>query len=224
MPSKILTFDSVDPEMLKACLQHKPGLRSAKVRRPKADGRSLILGRLFVGAMLCLLLQTKAAADEFIINSAELVLSDRVYQLNARMEFDFSKDVLQAIENGVPMVIETEIEFLKPRDYIWDKEVASLEQRYQLQYHALSEQYVVRNLNSGAQYTYFSLTAALQKIGNIDHLPVIDEKLLASKDEQNYYARVRASLSFDNLPVPLKLNALVSRSWWLGSDWVELDL
>jgi len=163
-------------------------------------------------------------ADEFVINSAELVLTEKVYQLNARIEFDFSKDVLAAIENGVPMVIETEIEFLKPRNYIWDEEVASLEQRYQLQYHALTEQYIVRNLNSGAQYTYFSLTAALQKIGNIDHLPLIDEKLLSDRDKENYYARVRTHLGFENLPVPLKLNALISRSWWLGSEWIELDL
>ena len=174
--------------------------------------------------MFLLLFSGKSWADEFVINSAELVLIDKVYQLNARMEFDFSKEVLQAIENGVPLVIVTEIEFLEPRNYMWDKELASLEQRYQLQYHALSEQYIVRNLNSGAQFTFFSLTAALQKIGIINHLPLIDEQLLQGKDEEHFYARVRTHLGFDNLPVPLKLNALVSRSWWLGSDWIELDL
>ena len=170
------------------------------------------------------LFSSSAALADFMINSAELVLTDKIYQLNARMEFEFSKDVMHAIENGVPMVITTEIEFLEPRNYFWDKELASLEQRYQLQFHALSEQYIVRNLNSGAQYTFFSLTAALQKIGNIDHLPLIDEKLLRNRDKEKYYARVRTHLGFDNLPVPLKLNALISRSWWLGSEWVELDL
>jgi len=179
-----------------------------------------------VGVLLIsfFVLSGNAVAEEFVINSAELVLADKVYQLNARVEFDFSKDVLNAIENGVPVIIEMDIEFLKPRSYIWDEELASLEQRYQLQYHALTEQYIVRNLNSGAQYTFFSLTAALQKIGIIDHLPLIDEKLLSGKDNKKYYARIRTQLSFDNLPVPLKLNALISRSWWLSSDWVELDL
>lgn len=175
----------------------------------------LLLACLYSGATM---------AEEFVIHNAELVLSDKVYQLNARMEFEFSKDVLNAIENGVPIILETEVEFLKPRSYVWDKELASLEQRYQLQFHALSEQYIVRNLNSGAQYTFFSLTAALQKIGNIDHLPIIDEKLLEGEDRDTYYARVRAHLEFDNLPVPLKLNALISASWWLSSDWFEMDL
>ena len=194
-------------------------LRAVNSRRPGGVSlcwRAAVLSFMFLCA--------NAWANEFVIHNAELVLSDKIYQLNARMEFEFSKDVRQAIDNGVPLVIETEIEFLKPRNYIWDEELASLEQRYQLQFHALSEQYVVRNLNSGAQYTFFSLTAALQKIGNIDHLPILDEKLLSGKKKDSYYARIRAHLSFDNLPVPLKLNALISRSWWLGSEWVELDL
>jgi hypothetical protein len=165
-----------------------------------------------------------AVADGFVINHAELVLSDKVYHLNANLAFDFSNDVLEAINNGVPLVLELVIEILEPRRYWWDSELASLEQRYHLQYHALSEQYLVRNLNSGAQYTFFSLSAALQKIGSVSNLPVIDEQLLQDKDTEKYYARIRTSLSFDNLPLPLKLDAWTSRSWWLGSEWIELNL
>ena len=163
-------------------------------------------------------------AEGFVINHAELVLSDKVYHLNATLDFDFSNDVLDAINNGVPLILELVIEILEPRRYWWDDEVASLEQRYQLQYHALSEQYLVRNLNSGAQYTFFSLSAALQKIGSVSNLPIIDEQLLKDRDTEKYYARIRTSLSFENLPLPLKLDAWTSRSWWLGSDWVELTL
>ena len=163
-------------------------------------------------------------AQGFVINHAEIVLSDKVYHLNASLDFDFSNDVLEAISNGVPLVLELIIEFLEPRRYWFDDEVASLEQRYQLQFHALTEQYIVTNLNSGAKYTFFSLSAALQKIGNVNNLPIIDEQLLEDKNTENYYARIRTTLGFENLPVPLKLDAWTSRSWWLGSDWVELDL
>jgi hypothetical protein len=174
--------------------------------------------------LLLLLVGNSTWAAGFAVNHAEIVLTNKVYQLNARLTFDFSQDVMDAIENGVPMVLNLDIEIMRPRRYFWDEEVASLEQRYQLQYHALSEQYVVRNLNSGAQYTFFSLTAALQKIGNVDHLPIIDQQLLKNREADNYYARVRVGLGFDNLPVPLKLDALISSSWWLDSDWYRLDL
>ena len=165
-----------------------------------------------------------AQAQGFAINHAEIVLTDKVYHLNASLEFDFSNDVLEAINNGVPLVLELIIEFLEPRRYWFDDEVASLEQRYQLHYHALTEQYIVTNLNSGAQYTFFSLSAALQKIGNVNNLPIIDEQLLEDKNTENYYARIRTTLGFENLPLPLKLDAWTSRSWWLGTDWVELNL
>ena len=222
MSSKALTINGVSTAVM--AIAHQ-GIAAGYSCRHITNRAVRVLAWHFVALMTpILLISGKAQADEFVIHNAELVLTNKVYQLNARMEFEFSKDVQAAIENGVPMVIETEIEFLEPRSYIWDKELASLSQRYQLQFHALTEQYIVRNLNSGAQYTFFSLTAALQKIGNIDHLPLIDEQLLVGKEKDKYYARVRTHLGFDNLPVPLKLNALISRSWWLGSEWVELDL
>jgi len=163
-------------------------------------------------------------AEEFSIFDPKIVLSNKVYQLDARLEFTFSKDVLEAIDSGVPVEIKLEIEIQRPRSYFWDKEVASLEQRYQLQYHALSEQYIAKNINSGAQFSFFTLTAALHKIGQVEHLPIIDAQLLEDKEMEHYYARIRTTLGFDNLPVPLKLSALISRSWWLSSDWVELKL
>ncbi|WP_455206375.1 DUF4390 domain-containing protein [Kaarinaea lacus] len=181
--------------------------------------------RRYLSAMLIFVASANVAnADGFVINHAELVLNEKVYHLNANLDFDLSNDVLDAINSGVPVVLELIIEILEPRRYWWDKEIALLAQRYQLHYHALSEQYLVRNLNSGAQYTYFSLSAALQKIGSISNLPIIDEQLLENKETEKYYARIRTSLSFDNLPLPLKLDAWTSRSWWLGSDWIELNL
>lgn len=186
--------------------------------------RRLLLRRWVLVLLLLLVPPGVAQAQGFAINNAEIILSDKVYHLNASLDFDFSNDVLEAINNGVPLVLELIIEILEPRRYWYDDEVASLEQRYQLQYHALSEQYIVINLNSGAQYTFFSLSAALQKIGNVNNLPIIDEQLLKDKNIEHYYARIRTTLGFDNLPVPLKLDAWTSRSWWLGTDWVELEL
>lgn len=181
--------------------------------------------RSFIALAMALVWYSATAwAEEFSIFDPKIELSDKVYRLDARLEFTFSKDVMEAIDSGVPVELKLEIEIQRPRSYIWDKEVYSLEQRYQLQYHALSEQYIARNLNSGAQYSFFSLNAALHKIGQVEHLPIIDAQLLKHKDEEHYYARIRTTLGFDNLPVPLKLSALISRSWWLSSDWVELKL
>ena len=44
-----------------------------------------------------------------------------------------------------------------------DASVAALEQRYELSYHALSQRYLVRNLNTGEQQDFGSLQAALER-------------------------------------------------------------
>ena len=61
--------------------------------------------RRVLAAVLLLLVTNSVPAAGFVINHAEIVLSDKVYQLNARLSFDFSKDVMSAIDNGVPIVL-----------------------------------------------------------------------------------------------------------------------
>jgi hypothetical protein len=119
----------------------------------------------------------------------------------------------------VPLVLVIEIEIDKPRNYIWDKTVATLEQRYQLQYHVVAEQYIVTNLNSGAQQTYPTLYSATSSIQSVTGLPIIDAQLLS--ESIPYKGRIRASLELTTLPGPLRLKAFFSRKWRLSSDWYE---
>jgi hypothetical protein len=163
-----------------------------------------------------------AANPGFTIKRAETKLIDKVYHLSVQIDYQFSKQVLEAIESGVPIVLALDIDVRRPRNYMWDEQIAQLRQRFQLQYHALTEQYIVKNLNSGAQNTAPTLNTALYYLRDINNIPLIDQQLL--KPKQHYQVRLKVSLEFDSLPVPLKLSAYLSRSWWLGSDWFVWEL
>jgi hypothetical protein len=172
---------------------------------------------------LCAHATTLSAEDSgFQIESAKTVLQDDVYHITMRLDYRFSPEVLEAIRSGVPMVLVMDIELFRTRKYWWDKEIAELQQRFQLQYHALAEQYIVRNLNSGAQYTAPTLNTALYYMQDVENLPLIDQQLLESNEQ--YRVRARVSLEFDALPAPLKFSAYTSRDWWLGSQWYEWSL
>jgi len=178
-------------------------------------------------AAVLLLPQSSALAAKsvtgFIIKSATTELADNVFYLHADIDYKFSDSVVEALHNGVPMVVVLDLELFQKRGWWWwDTKVASLEQRYQLQYHALSEQYLVTNLNSGKEYTSFTLHSALYGLRDVDKLPVIDRQLL-QRDTQ-YNVRIRTRLSTNTLPVPLRMKALVSPSWWLSSDWYQWRL
>jgi hypothetical protein len=166
-----------------------------------------------------------AAANEepeFVIRSAGTVLVDKVYQLNARIHYRFSDEALDALDNGVPLVVELAIEIERKRDYVWDETVASLHQRYQLSYEALTQRYVVTNLNSGADNYYGSRAAAIAALGDVNHLPILDAGLL--NPDEKYTVSLQASLDLDALPVPMRVIGYFSSNWRIASEWVSWPL
>jgi hypothetical protein len=100
--------------------------------------------------------------------------------------------------------------------------VAELQQRYQLVYLPLTQQYQVRNLNSGALHNLPSLQVALSVLGTIVDLPLLDRELLA--DGNAYQARMRVELDIEELPLPLRLLSYFTDEWRLRSEWYEWSL
>lgn len=171
---------------------------------------------------LCLSTSVLAAPAQFAVHDAKTILSGDVYYLEAKLDYQFTEVVMAALDNGVSLTLALDIEVYSPSRYMWEEVVATLEQRYQIQYHALSEQYLLLNLNSGSQFVYSSLGSALATLGKIERVPILDAHLL-KKDEQ-YKVRVRSRLDLESLPVPLQLKAYVSSDWWLSSGWYSWDL
>ena len=180
---------------------------------------------LLLIALLCLfvsILPTQSKAEGFNILSAETTLNKNVFQLDAKIELNFSDDALEALRSGVPLIILVNIEVLKDRNWWWDKTIAELEQGYLLLYHALSEKYIIHNLNSGAQKNYISLNTALHSLSKLNKFPLIDKNLLEEGDE--YYARIRTYLDIESLPAPMRPIAYISSQWQLESDWFSWPL
>lgn len=144
-------------------------------------------------------------------------LKDDVYYLDARIEYDFSDDILEALDSGVPITVALEIDIAKPRDWLWDDTVAELTQFFRIEFHALTRQYVVINLNSRAQNSYHTRHLALTAMGKISELPLLDKRLL--KADTVYQARLRAKLVIADLPTPLRPWAYLSSEWRMASEW-----
>lgn len=179
------------------------------------------LGLLLAGFIALLPIQTTQAEHAFIIKSLETKLEQGVYNLDSRIEYRLSEEALTALKNGVPFLILMNIEVEQVRWY-WNKNLAELEQGYLLLYHALSEKFIVHNLNSGVQDHYSSLDAALNALGQINNLPLIDAKLLNS--EMRYQVKMRVRLDIESLPAPMRPLAYISSDWQLDSDWVSWPL
>ncbi len=178
--------------------------------------------RLLCALALGLAPLAAAHAEQFVVRDAATELNHDVYQLNARIDYNFSSDVLNALENGVPITLRIDIEVQRKRRWWVNETVATLEQRYQLTYHAFSDQYLVRNLNSNALYTFPSLGLAIDAIGTLNAYPLLDARFVDANDQ--YKVDLRTELDIEALPAPLRPIAYLTPAWRLSSDWYECSL
>lgn len=170
---------------------------------------------------LCLVV-VQSYARETRISNVRTLLADGVYRIGARVDFEFNETLHDALHNGVPLLIELRIEVLRQRRWFWAELVAELRQRFELQYHALSRRYLVSNYSTGVQRSFSSMNDALEYIGNVYDLPLIDANLLEHR--QPYKVRMRADLDVESLPTPVRLWAYLGSAWSLKGDWYQWHL
>ncbi|MGA7802674.1 MAG: DUF4390 domain-containing protein [Gammaproteobacteria bacterium] len=187
---------------------------------PRLVAAAFILALGCIGAM-----RTAAAAEEagsFWVRSAHTVLSREVYRLDARIDFHLSTAALDALRSGVPLTIDIHMQAIELRGWLWNRVVADLHQYYQIQYHALSDRYLVKNLNTGLVDSHHSLEDALDEVGIIHGFPMLDERLL--QPGGRYQGALQASLDIEALPTPMRVWAYVSSQWHLSTDWYTWPL
>jgi len=171
---------------------------------------------------LGLFLALPVHAADFFITGVHTHLKDNVYLLDAYIDYRFSDEALEALDNGVPLTFQLTIEIQRKRKWWLDADVADLQQRYRLQYHALSHQYLLQNLNSGAFYAFQSLTAARDAMGTLRDFPLLDKQLV--EPEEKYEVLLHAELDIEALPSPLRPLAYITPAWRLDSDWYTWSL
>jgi len=156
------------------------------------------------------------------IRSAFSRLADDVYYLNARIDFVLSDAVRTALDNGVALDVELRINVSQARRYVWDSTIASLRQRYRLSFHALTQRFVLSNLNSGEQESFGDLDAVLFQLGRIDDLPIIDAAIL--DDDARYRVNIRAALDLKQSSGALRLLSFFWGDWRTTSEWYSWPL
>jgi hypothetical protein len=171
------------------------------------------------GLLVALCLQAGGArADEGIeIRSAATRLQAGVWFLDADIDYGLNDTALEALDSGLLLDVELTIRLTQRRRLVWDPTFAELRQRYTLQYHALTERFILRNLNSGEQATFGSLAAALAALGTVRALPIIDDALL-SRGER-YDVSIRAVVDIKQLRGPLAVITFLWNDWRIASDW-----
>lgn len=158
----------------------------------------------------------------FEVRSATTEINNGVHTLDARLQLVLSSEALAALESGVTLTIELQMEVIRERRWLSDASEAELAIRYELEYRPLSQRYNIRNLNSGEQDSFATLYSALNSLGRVQGLPVIDDALL--EPDRDYRFRLRAMLNTQQYPATLRLLFFWRGQWQLQSEWFEWSL
>jgi hypothetical protein len=184
--------------------------------------------QLAYAVLALVLLGTVVAQDNldregyFEVRSASTRDVDGVVSLDARLQLVLSSEALAALESGVTLTIELQVQVIRARRFMIDSVDAELAIRYELEYRPLSQRYILKNLNSGDQDSFATLYSALNSLGRVQGLPVIDDELLIP--DRDYRLRLRAMLNTQQYPASLRLLFFWRGQWQLQSEWFEWSL
>ena len=196
-------------------------MSNSQSRTGPSDGR---LSGIPLAWLLCffatLVFGPVRAADTAVeVIGASIKLDEGVYALDADLEIDLPGGARRAIDAGLTLRLSYEIEMERVRRYLPDPDVATLVQGYELSYHALSQRYLLRSLNTSEQQDFGGLAAALDRLSSVRGLPIIDAAML--EPGPAYTVRVRAVLTLRSAPDTLSWLLFWTDDWSATSEWYE---
>lgn len=189
---------------------------------PAAASKSPFLARWTLRLALCVFATAGvspvlAAEAGLSLRDVEIAVDEGVYELDARLDIDLPNDARRAVESGLTLRLHYEIVIDRERRYMPDAEMAALVQRYEVNYHALSQRWLVRNLNAGEQSDFGTLDAALARVSELRGLPILDISLLSPGPR--YQGRIRAVLDLNTAPDAFGWLLFWADDWSAESEW-----
>ena len=159
--------------LAQGCLAHKLTRQSSRVCRLLVLGVCALLG---TGE-----LQARDKSGAFVVSDVEVELGEAGWLLNAWVDIKLSKGARKALENAIPLVFEFQVQALEKHPWLWDRVVAEQRKAREVQYHPLSRTYIVRNLDTGEQRDFRRLDEAMQTVGVLLNISVLDYAAAVSK-------------------------------------------
>ena len=168
---------------------------------------------------LCVTCNVIAKDNSIEINYFNIATLENELRLDAEINYQINEKVKEALDNGISMLFQVEVQIKLLRKWIMDKTVSSVTQTHSLRYHALSKQYIWENLDTGSSDTFPDLNSALIHQGRITAMYVAETTNF--KQDGNYVVQIRSKLLSNQLPLPLRIKSYFSSNWQMNSGWHE---
>lgn len=186
------------------------------------------LTSLLLAAMLTIgmnaTLRAEALDGLLEVSSAYVTEGKGVFLLHARVGYPVNEDIRAALKDGLMLNFDLDVVVSRERRFWMDETVAEYTLRRELLYHAVSDRYVARDVDSrnSEQHSYATLEEALEALGTVDSWPF----LLFSQVSPNrqYRVALRAGVRRGRLSDTMRVLLFWTDDWHRESEWFSWSL
>jgi hypothetical protein len=191
-------------------------------------GRAHHLTSLLMAALLGIGASAASRADvldgALEVSSAYVKPEQGVFQLFARITYPVNDDIRAALKDGLMLNFDLDIVVSRERRFWMDETIAEYTLRRELLYHAVSDRFVARDVDSrtGDQRSYATLEEALEALGTVDAWPFLLSPQLSPN--RQYRVSLRAGVRRGRLPDTLRVLLFWTDDWHRESEWFSWSL
>jgi hypothetical protein len=159
------------------------------------------------------------------VRSAYASIDQGVYQLFARVVYPVNDDIRAALKDGLTLTFDLDVVVSRERRFWLDETIREVSLKRELNYHAVSDRYVTRDLdppNSTEQHSYATLEEALEALGTVDAWPFLLSNQLSAN--RQYRVNLRAGVRRGRLPDTLRVLLFWTDDWHRESEWFSWSL
>ncbi len=175
-----------------------------------------IIGSIAVFSFLNVLPRLLDNKNFQVLSASSYPLKSNI-AINALLKINFTKEVVEALENGIPLTIAVEVQVFYEKTWWRNVLIKESVQRFELRYHPLTDIHEVKNIATYERYSFNSRQEAMAILGTIQGAQLIEKNKLEANKE--YFVQIRTLLDISYLPAALRQLAAVSSTWRLESSW-----
>ena len=158
------------------------------------------------------------------VSSAYVKPEQGVFQLFAHVTYPVNDDIRAALKDGLMLNFDLDVVVSRERRFWMDETVAEYTLKRELLYHAVSDRYVARDVDSPniEQRSFATLEEALDALGTVDAWPFLLSPQLSAN--RQYRVSLRAGVRRGRLSDTMRVLLFWTDGWHRESEWFSWSL
>lgn len=158
------------------------------------------------------------------VRSAYVSVEQGVFHLFARVAYPVNDDIRAALKDGLMLTFDLNVVVSRERRFWIDETIAEYTLKRELLYHAVSDRYIARHVDSrdNDQLSYSTLEEALEALGTVDSWPFLLSPQLSAN--RQYRVSLRAGVRRGRLSDTMRVVLFWTDGWHRESEWFSWSL